>query len=400
MRRHDARYRISSAHMDGSQVSITWEDGHESRFHPMWLRHQCACEICGSPLDALRGVRLHHLPETIAPKSLELTDDGISVVWAHDGHISTYQAAWLRDHCYSPEERARRKHRTILWDGSIECDPPTADYGTARANASSRLRMLEAVRDYGFCKVEGVLPDKAHSQHLIELVGMQRQTHYGTYTLSKRKAVDNVGDSSDPLDPHQDETYRLSAVGITVFQVLNPSSNGGHSTLVDGYEAVRRLRDQAPEDFELLTKLPITGQRLDRARNFGGNQRFLSAKMPIIKLDFDGDVAGLRLNERQIAPLDMPGELIGPCYRALKRLFEIVYDPELRVTFPLQAGEGLLFGNHRVLHGRTGFVPEDPPRAVLTSSVDLEEFHSTMRTLEMAAGKEGPLMQYAQGVVS
>ena len=397
---NDARYSISSAQIDETHVCIIWGDGHMSRFHPMWLRHQCECEVCGSPLDALRGVRLHHLPETVTPQNLEVTEDGIALAWVHDGHRSRYQATWLRDHCYSPEERALRKHQPILWDGTIESDPPTADYDAARASDAVRLKMLEAVRDYGFCKIVGVPPDQAHSQNLIELVGMQRQTHYGTYTLAKRKAVDNVGDNSDPLDPHQDETYRLSAVGITVFQVLHPSSNGGHSTLVDGYEAVRRLRDQAPEDFELLTKLPITGQRLDRARNSGGNQRFLSAKMPIIKLDFDGDVAGLRLNERQIAPLDMPGELIGPCYRALKRLFEFVYDPDLVVTFPLQAGEGLLFDNHRVLHGRTGFVPEDPPRAVLTSSVDLEEFHSTMRTLEMAAGKQGPLMQFAQGVVS
>ena len=167
-----------------------------------------------------------------------------------------------------------------------------------------------------------------------------------------------------------------------------------------GSRRARRLRERDPDAFALLSKAPITGQRLDLARNTDGKVRYLIAKLPIIKLDYDGDVAGLRLNERQIGPLDLPGELIGPCYAALRRMFDLVYDPELRLTFPLQAGEGLLFDNHRVLHGRTGFVPEQPPRSVLTSSVDLDEFHSTLRTLEMAAGKTGPLMQYAQGVMS
>jgi len=110
------------------------------------------------------------------------------------------------------------------------------------------------------------------------------------------------------LDPHVDETYRLSTIGIIVFQVLRPSSNGGHSTLVDGFEAVRLLRESWPDDFELLTKLPITGERRDAAHNSGGQTKWYAASLPVIRLDFDGDVSGVRLNERQIAPLDLPDD--------------------------------------------------------------------------------------------
>ncbi|MCP5083467.1 MAG: DUF971 domain-containing protein [Alphaproteobacteria bacterium] len=400
MNSEEARYTIKAAHTDDTQLVIDWADGHQSSFHPMWLRHQCECRACGTPLDAVRGLRLHHIPADISPARVSPSPSSVIVTWNGDGHRSEFQARWLRDHCYSKTERTRRKHAPILWDASIAGQEPVADYDVACSSESARLAMLEALRDHGFCRIVNVPADEAHSKQLIELVGPQRQTHFGTYKLANKKAVDNVGDNSDPLDPHQDETYRLSSVGITVFQVLNPSSNGGDSTLVDGFEAARRLRDAAPEDFDLLSKLPITGQRVDLGRNTDGKKRYLVAKMPILKLDYDGDVAGLRLNERQIGPLDLPGEMIGPCYDALRRMFEIVYDPELRLTFPLRAGEGLLFDNHRVLHGRTGFVPEQPPRSVLTSSVDLEEFHSTLRTLEMAAGRQGPLMQYAQGVVS
>ena len=78
---------------------------------------------------------------------------------------------------------------------------------------------------------------------------------------------------------------------------------------------------------------------------------------------------------------------------------ETVYDPALRLTFELNAGDGLVFNNQRVLHGRTSFEPETPGRSVLTSSVDLEEFYSTLRVLKMQQGDNTPLMRYAQGMV-
>ena len=53
-----------------------------------------------------------------------------------------------------------------------------------------------------------------------------------------------------------------------------------------------------------------------------------------------------------------------------------------------------------LLHGRTAYEAEDPGRSVLTSSVDMEEFFSTMRLLEVALhGRESPT-RYALGMVS
>lgn len=115
-------------------------------------------------------------------------------------------------------------------------------------------------------------------------------------------------------------------------------------------------------------------------------------------MDSDGTISGARLNERQITPLDLPSDQIGPCYTALRRIFDIVYDPDLRLTFKLKTGEGLLFNNQRVLHGRTEFTPEDPARSVLTTSIDLEEFHSTLRMLHASVEDEGLTKIYSQGM--
>ena len=395
----DGRYRIESAQIDDGQLAIRWGDGHRSRYHPLWLRHQCRCSFCGTPVNAVRGLRLLEIPADVEARRIAFDCDELRVEWSPDDHPSSYAAKWLRDNCYSAEERAQRKHRPRLWDGSIAADAPRFDMSEAERDPAVRLAMLEAVHDYGFCRVDSVPTAEGQSQRLIELVGSQRQTHYGTYTLSNKSAVDNVGDLTGELPPHVDETYRLSSIGITVFQVLRPSSNGGASTLVDGFEACRRLRERWPRDFDLLAATPITTERYDPGANSGGQSRWFVARMPIIRVDADGDLSGIHLNERQIGPLDMPAEKIEPFYRATRRLLAIVYDPQMMITLPLPAGEGLLFDNQRVLHGRTAYTPEDPPRSVLTSSVDLEEFHSSMRMLRLELGIEQSRVRYNQGMV-
>ncbi len=395
----DSRYVITAATLVDNQLHVDWQDGHHSEFHPMWLRHQCTCETCGTPLNGVRGLRLHHLPERLEPRLESVAADAVELAWVHDDHRSRYSAEWLRDHCYSAVEHERRRHRPILWDARIMTNCPTADLLECERFPEARLALLETIRDYGFAFIRNVPGSIDEASRLIEIVGAQRHTHYGNYTLGNKKSVDNVGDITAALDPHTDETYRSSTVGITVFQVLHPASDGGHSTLVDGFEAVRRLRECAPDDFELLTRLPITGARFDPAANSGGNSKWYSATMPMIRLDFDGEVSGVRMNERQIMPLDVPAELVEPAYRALRHLFEILYDPELLLTFPLEAGEGLIFDNQRVLHGRTAYEAETPPRSVLTNSVDIEDFHSSLRMLtESLRGKASP-NRLPQGMV-
>ena len=398
MMSNNSRYQIKHAAVVDKELVIDWQDAHQSRYHPIWLRHHCECESCGSSLDAVRSIRIHHIPEDIFPTQIERSDDGVSVNWSNDAHGSRYTARWLRDHCNADSERARRKHKPVLWNGSIADNLPAADFIEAASNDDARLAMLQTVCDYGFCTLSNMPTDAGESHRPVELFGPQRHTHFGTYKLAKKSNIRNVGDVTAALDPHVDETYRMSTIGITVFQVIRPSNNGGESTLMDGFEAARRLRENFPDDFELLCNTPITGHRFDEFSDKELPKWYVS-RQPIIKIDEQGDVCGVRINERQMAPLDAPANIIGDCYRALRRFMEIVYGPDLRVTFDLKAGDGLVFNNQRVLHGRTAFIPEQPGRSVLTSSVDLEEFYSTLRVLKMRRGDDEMPKQYAQGLV-
>lgn len=115
-------YCIDSASLERRTLLVCWKDGHRSRFHPFWLRHQCQCNTCGTPVTAVRGMRLHHIPETVVTRLTPVRIDRVELVWDHDDHKSHYAARWLRDHCYSDQERARRKHRPVYWDRRIAND--------------------------------------------------------------------------------------------------------------------------------------------------------------------------------------------------------------------------------------------------------------------------------------
>lgn len=141
---------ISTIAVKDRVLHVDWADGHKSQFHAIWLRHQCWGEKTGSPVTGVRTIRLHHIPMDISFAQVTLEDGGVRVVWPGDGHVSHYAGSWLRNHCYSDEERARRRARPILWDSSLNANAPTGSLTEAETDPSARLRILEAVRDYGF----------------------------------------------------------------------------------------------------------------------------------------------------------------------------------------------------------------------------------------------------------
>ena len=253
--------------------------------------------------------------------------------------------------------------------------------------------MLHTVRDLEFCKLRNIDVDLDGIKSVANLFGPVRQTHYGISEITEKPTQYNVGDSGLALLPHMDETYRISNIGITLFQVVQAAETGGHSTLVDGFEVARRMKQQHSEEFKLLCDTPIRFHRHHTGKIFDGKQRYLVAHSPVFKLNEEGEVVGAKINERQIAPLDLSANLVTTFYQALRHLFEITYSDDLRIELTLTSGEGMIFDNQRLLHGRTEFTKGKVPRSVRTCTVDTEEYHSTMRLLESSLRQPNPTLK-------
>ena len=116
---------ITTVERNDHRLNVSWADGHESRFHHLWLRDNCFCSECGDTWTGRRYVMLTDFDPDIFPESAEIDAEGnLCVTWSGDSHRSHYDAAWLRRHCYSP--------KSVTGAGAARC------YGTGPSSKSCR----------------------------------------------------------------------------------------------------------------------------------------------------------------------------------------------------------------------------------------------------------------------
>lgn len=356
----------------GTGLTVGWEDGHDSTFPSIWLLHACACEGCGTSETGVRSVRLTDQPDRPDMVSVEKSSDGIAVDWG-DGHVSHFDAVWLRGHCLSEAERRHRKPALVPWGKELANNLPYMDYSKVSSEPDTHLTFLETLRDKGVVLLRDVPVERARTEEIAGLVGKLRLTNYGIFELEAKPNPEIAGDMAVALELHSDEPYRIEMPAITFFHVLKQSDAGGDSIMVDGAWLAETLRQRDPAAFETLASVPARHNRtLKEGRAF-------DMQAPVIARDDYGQVSGIRINDRGMAPVDCAPEMVEPFYDALRKLLAMMYDGEGRVTVKLQPGEMMVFNNQRLLHGREGFDPARSHRHVRSCHVDLDEFHSRLR---------------------
>lgn len=373
------RFSIESCTLLARALEVRWDDGRSSTFHYVWLRDNCRCRVCGDKTGGHRYLELNEIAMNVAPQTAGVDERGALVVtWQAEGHRSHFGAAWLRAHCYTDSARSERRARSVIWGASIADCLPTSSYGEMCADPLARLAMLQCLQDYGFVVVRGLPVDRAAIERLAELIGFIRRTHYGRiFDLVSTPEERILAHTSHAIRPHNDELFRDPPPGILIMHCLAPSADGGgESVLVDGLQLAETLRERAPAAFALLSTVPISHRWFlcDDVDDVA-----LQARWRTFELDYDGQVVAVRINERTMAPFDVPEEIVEPLYDALQTLLALAYRPRAGARFRLEAGDAVVFDNHRVLHARTGF---RGARHLRQCHVDRDEVFSRMRVLE------------------
>ncbi len=120
----------------------------------------------------------------------------------------------------------------------------------------------------------------------------------------------------------------------------------------------------------------------------------LRSASPVISVDFEGQIQGVRYNERSAAPMDLPAHQISIAYQALKAWLRLTRDPSYQIRIQLQPGDVIVFDNQRVLHGRDEF---SGSRHLLYAQLDLDEIHSRNRILSARHRRHGHLINTHRG---
>ncbi|MGI9488641.1 MAG: 2-trimethylaminoethylphosphonate dioxygenase [Geminicoccaceae bacterium] len=366
---------------EGLALEAEWADGNVRRFHAVWLRDNALDEATRSPSNGQRLITLQDIPASTRIAEADIIEDELDVLFSPEGKRVQFPSAWLRENAYDRQTKVAGLHlppNVESWDGTLDIAPLSDDFQTISDQPDRLCAWLGHIRRYGFAKLTGGPVDSGALLRVAALFGYVRETNYGRW-FEVRTEVNptNLAYTGLGLQAHTDNPYRDPVPTLQILYCLENSADGGDSQIVDGFRASLRLE---AEDKKGLALLANYCARFDYR---GAGDVYLHAKRPMIELGPDGELTGLRFNNRSTAPIiDVPFDDMDDYYAAYRRLSEIIDDPAMAVGFKLAPGECFIVDNTRVLHGRTGYAGSGGSRWLQGCYADKDGLLSTLSVLE------------------
>lgn len=332
-------------HDDWLRVSLG--AGEHGDFHFRWLRHNCDCDR--HPITRERTLCSSELPDELRPADVARTDEALLVRWP-DGHASRYPIAWLREHAYALDRPVVA--RPLANRSAIEfiAEPALAD---------TIALALARVHEHGAAVVRRRPEDPSEPEHATEplIAALETRglrvisTHFGRIEdlrtdNTTNQNIDQLGYTDAPVDLHTDQPFLDRPPRYQVLQCVRPASQGGANLLADALAVWRWLELDDPQSADLLASQPV---RFDRRQQ--GFERAIETPLVIR----DNNHFLVRSSYFTLAPHRMPFARMRAFYHAHDRFVRLLRDPRHHVQIMLEAGDWLIYDNHRTLHARTGF---------------------------------------------
>ncbi len=317
-------------------------------FHFRWLRHNCECDR--HPTTHERTLCSSELPDDLRPVEVEVVDETLRLRWP-DGHQTSFAIAWLREHAYAL--------------GRPEVGLPIADLAAIELFAGERSLAetidlaLARVHSHGAAVVRrdpnGLVSPVDATESLIgmfEARGLRVvPTHFGRIEdlrtdNTTNLNTDQLGYTDAPIDLHTDQPFLAHPPRYQALQCIRRASEGGANLLADALAVWRWLELDDPEAAALLTSQPV---------RFHRHQRGFECELETPLVIVDGDHFMVRSSYFTFAPHRMAFGRMRSFYRAHDRFVRLLRDPRHHVQVLLEAGDWLIYDNHRTLHARTGF---------------------------------------------
>lgn len=304
----------------GDHLTIRFLDGAQHRFHAVWLRDNALDPAARGAQDGQRLISLNDVPVDTRIQTATARDGAIEVSFAPEEKSLAFPSDWLKRNAYDYDKTGG----FYLPEGAQPWDNSRRDSGCApQANAAyTRQGQRAALGRYGFVK----LPVK------------------NVFPLNQ--SADSAAICPDaPQMPRTGKAYQTDLPELKIFYPLEKTDEIVNILLIDGFRIAERLRDNNPHGFDLLAGHPA---RFEHQTPEG---KRLHARRPMINIAPDGQLAGLRFDNRCVAPIvDVPFDQLTAYYTAYRQLSALIHDPAMTLPVSLNAGEALILDNKRVLH--------------------------------------------------
>ncbi|KAK3708087.1 hypothetical protein QZH41_006916 [Actinostola sp. cb2023] len=305
--RQEEKKSLINAVVDKNILSVYWPDG-DARFHHVWLRHHCPCHQCLNPTTKQRTIDMALIPDQVRPQQVNLTSNGLQIIWDDDGHETCYDGSWLKENAYDGSFVERRRVNgfgTIanesdmtLWNRGILASKPPQEfsYSDILGNREEVLReSLNSIFRYGFIFVNETPTDEESTLKICqEIVGPIRETPEGRVYVIENKGLCNSDLSyfSSALHGHTDFTFYKDPPGIQAMHCTHHHGTGGMSLLVDGFRAAKTLYEEDAQAFKILASTEL---------RFGSTHHCIEGHGTILELDpFTKELMRVRWNNSRV----------------------------------------------------------------------------------------------------
>nr|CAB3225113.1 gamma-butyrobetaine dioxygenase-like [Phallusia mammillata] len=370
--------------LDKDTCEVLWKDGHTGRFHAKWLRFNCRCEQCVSPIPGVYTINIPLFPDDLSLISASVDCEGKKLQTEYKGeilpeHKTVHPANWLRSKCYcdaclDSKIAKRDVISRYVTSNDGERNVRKMQYKTLLDDEDIGLyRLLKDVVEAGVCLIQNVPTEERKVVEIAKKIAYIEPTSYGKmYDIYVRDS-ENVAYTNLMLPLHQDQVSSEIAPGIQLLHTMrfDKSVTGGESIIVDMFEAVEVLRVESPEDFRTLVEVP--GCWLTEDPSAG---RYFEHHKCHIQLDYFGKVAAVNWNATTFSTPQVRDKDVNRYYKAYTTLSNITRRKSMQYCFKLEPGDLIVFNNRRMAHARKGYELNGGTRHLQGTYIKLDDMKS------------------------
>jgi alpha-ketoglutarate-dependent taurine dioxygenase len=270
------------------------------------------------------------------------------------------------------------QHRTPWYAADLQV--PEYDAIELAQSRDLQINFLEKTVDPGFAIVHNLpkpasqavedvgLPMEKYVQDVVARINQHsvRATRYGVVrSTAEAKSQGADYNTSNQLSMHTDHSHYEGTPGY--LQFMHQALGSVNTVITDGLAVAEYMRENYPEHFDMLSKVPITHGFCNMLYSKDGKSRNVmtstfdpyrdaafevSNTMPVIKLNPDKSIAQISHSESKRGVSNIPYDHYHNFMDAYEMWLKLVEDARFKKKVAWPEGSMIVVNNWRVLHGR------------------------------------------------
>ena len=321
-----------------------------------------------------------NIPDDFSIKQAEISSDGFArVTWSHkitpnDKGVSVYHSGWLYQTGMTSEIDLEDAIKVKVWDATDFGDIPIIS-GANFSNNNELEKMLVTLIQYGVAIIKGLPVDESTLENVASKIGTIRNSNFGRiFDVKYKHNPDSNAYTNQELLLHNDLSTREYIPGLQLLFCMINETDGGFSTLADGFAIADYIRKQDTKMYDLLSDYNVSFANKAKTSDY-------RIESPIIRHNNKGAVDEIRWTCWLRSPLRGSLTEMNDFYEAQKKFYKLVNNDQFKVEFKLNPGDMICMDNRRILHGRTRFSETHGERWLRGCYLERDELQSALRVV-------------------